>query len=94
MGGESGQTLALTGGLASLTLKYGFGDNLGREKIMATGKPTSRIKLDWSKLLGFDQATRIERQADAARPIAPTLAKLGSKVGGKVGNKSGLHLRR
>ena len=64
---------------------------------MATGKPTSKIKLDWSRLLGFDQATRIERQADAARPTAPTLAKLaklGSKVGGKVGTKPGFQLRR
>jgi hypothetical protein len=98
IGGESRQTPALTGaltdGLALLTLKHGFGDNLGREMTMATGKPTSRIKLDWSKLLGFDQATRIERQADAARLTAPLLAKLGSKVGGKVGNKPGFQLRR
>jgi hypothetical protein len=63
--------------------------------IMSTGKPTSKIKLDWSRLLGFDQATRIESPADNARPTArSTLAKLGTKVGGKVGNKPGLKFRR
>jgi hypothetical protein len=51
---------------------------------MTTGKPTSKIKLDWSKLLGFDQATRANDQTDGARPTASTL---GSKVGGKVGLK-------
>jgi len=59
---------------------------------MATGTPTSKIELDWSRLLGFDQATRIEGPAVAAR-TTPTLAKLGAKVGGKVGNKPGLKLR-
>ena len=54
---------------------------------MTTGKPTSKIKLDWSKLLGFDQATRVEGQSDGARLTATTPAKLGGKVGGKVGNK-------
>jgi hypothetical protein len=58
---------------------------------MATGKPSSKIKLDWSKLLGFDQATRVEGQAEAVRS---TLAKLGSKVGGKIGNKAGVTRRR
>ncbi len=61
---------------------------------MATGKPTSKIKLDWSKLLGFDQATRVEGQPDGARLTAPALTKLGAKVGGKVGAKPGFQIRR
>ena len=60
---------------------------------MATGKPTLSIKLDWSKLLGFDQATRIEGKAEGTRLVEPMLPKLGAKVGGKVGNKQGLRRR-
>ncbi len=56
---------------------------------MTTGKPTSKIKLDWSKLLGFDQATRVEGKRYGASPTAPALAKLGGKVGTKVGGKIG-----
>jgi hypothetical protein len=61
---------------------------------MATDKPTSTIKLDWSKLLGFDQATRVEGQSEGARATGPMLAKLGGKVGSKLGNKPGLRLGR
>ncbi len=59
---------------------------------MATDKPTSKIKLDWSRLLGFDQAPRAN--VDSARQTPATLTKLGGKVGGKVGGKPGLSLRR
>ena len=61
---------------------------------MATGRPTSTIKLDWSKLLGFDQATRVAGQSEGARVAGPALAKLGTKVGGKIGTKPGLLRRR
>ncbi len=61
---------------------------------MANAKPTSKIRLDWSRLLGFDQATRVEGQPDNALLTAPTLTKLGGKVGGKVGAKPGLRIRR
>jgi hypothetical protein len=57
---------------------------------MATGNPTSKIKLDWSRLLGFDQATRSKEQDDGARPATPNLVKLGGKVGGKIGAKPGM----
>ncbi len=60
---------------------------------MATGKPTTKIKLDWSRLLGFDQATRNENQADDARLAAPNSAKVGGKVGGKIGAKPGFRIR-
>lgn len=61
---------------------------------MATGKPTSEIKLDWTKLLGFDQATRVEGEPADARLTAPTLTKLGAKLGAKAGTKPGLLIRR
>jgi len=46
---------------------------------------TPTIKLDWSRLLGFDQAGRTGNDASAARLNAPRLAKLGAKVGNKEG---------
>ena len=58
------------------------------------------VRLDWSRLLGFDQASR---SAEGREMLGaklggkvggkgvivgmPTLAKLGAKVGGKVGTK-------
>ena len=61
---------------------------------MATAKPTSEIKLDWTRLLGFDQAPRVEGERGGARLTAPTLTKLGGKLGAKTGAKQGLHIRR
>jgi hypothetical protein len=52
--------------------------------------PPLKAKLDWSKLLGFDQATRSETEQSGLRLTDPRLAKLG----GKVGNKPGLRLAR
>jgi hypothetical protein len=48
----------------------------------ANAKASGRVKLDWTRLLGFDQAA--ERTGDAARV---RLARVGSKVGTKVGGK-------
>jgi hypothetical protein len=47
-----------------------------------------KVKLDWSKLLGFDQATRSETAQDAQRLTDPRMAKLGGKSGSKPGFKS------
>lgn len=47
---------------------------------MDTTKPV--IKLDWSRLLGFDQATP-QADAHAGRKNARSLARLGAKVGTK-----------
>jgi hypothetical protein len=45
-----------------------------------------RVKLDRSRLLGFDQAGEAARGQDPkARPLR--LAKVGAKVGGKPGVK-------
>ena len=46
-----------------------------------------KSKLDWSKLLGFDQATRNESEQGAQRLTDPRMAKLGAKVGSKPGAK-------
>lgn len=50
---------------------------------MATAKPTSKITLDWSRLLGFDQAARVRGRADGAPLAASAVAWPGSKVGSK-----------
>jgi hypothetical protein len=45
---------------------------------------TVKIKLDWTRLLGFDQAA-MASEAGAARLNDPRLAKLGAKFGTKEG---------
>jgi hypothetical protein len=53
-----------------------------------SSKPTvPDVVLDWSRLLGFDQATRGTDQAAAASLNDPRLVKLGAKFGGKLGGK-------
>lgn len=49
-------------------------------------KKTARIQLDWSRLLGFDQAPT-GAQGDASSIRDPRLAKVGQKVGVKPGVK-------
>lgn len=50
----------------------------------------SRIsaRLDWSKMLGFDQITEA-RELIRNEAVAGRGAKVGTKVGTKVGNKIG-----
>ena len=45
------------------------------------------IKLDWSRLLGFDQAPRSSDDSIAIRLQDPRLAKLGAKFGSKLGGR-------
>jgi hypothetical protein len=45
------------------------------------------IKLDWSRLLGFDQAAANGDAVAASRLQDPRLAKLGAKFGSKLGGK-------
>ena len=52
---------------------------------MAEPASSLKSKLDWSKLLGFDQATRSASEAGAERLTDPRLAKLGSKPGPRSG---------
>jgi hypothetical protein len=47
--------------------------------------PTPTIKLDWSRLLGFDQAARPGDNGGPARLTDAQLAKLGAKFGSKGG---------
>ena len=63
---------------------------------MATDNISPKVKLDWSKLLGFDQIAVIDGSPETTQLVAPTLSKLGGKpstihgfgkIGGKVGTK-------
>ena len=46
-------------------------------------------KLDWNRMLGFEQITEV-RQSKTAEPLSPKVGqKTGLKVGTKVGNKIG-----
>ncbi len=51
-------------------------------------KPSTKkpVALDWSKLLGFDQAPAGTAKS-GARLADPRLVKLGNKAGNKAGNK-------
>ncbi len=54
---------------------------------MDADSKSSRIALDWSRLLGFDQAGR-PVEAPASEGLSdPRVAMLGAKVGGKRGSK-------
>ena len=44
---------------------------------------TPEVKLDWSRLLGFDQAAPAEADVGTLRPSDRRLVKLGAKVGDK-----------
>jgi len=46
-----------------------------------------KVKLDWSRLLGFDQANASDQPAEA-RDLR--LAKIGTKLGTKFGTKPGV----
>jgi hypothetical protein len=46
------------------------------------------VKLDWSRLLGFDQAVRSGDDAAAMKLNDPRLIKLGAKFGCKPGIRS------
>ena len=46
-------------------------------------KQLPKVKLDWGRLLGFDQAETTRDEVDASRLDAPRLARLGAKFGGK-----------
>lgn len=43
------------------------------------------VKLEWSRLLGFDQASQVAATESAKRLNDPRLIKLGAKFGGKPG---------
>ena len=46
---------------------------------------TPKVKLEWSRLLGFDQAGSAGDEADAIRLNHPRLGKIGVKLGPKPG---------
>ncbi len=52
-----------------------------------TGAKTSDVKLDWSRLLGFDQAAQSGDEVGATQLNDPRLVKVGAKFGAKPGGK-------
>jgi hypothetical protein len=51
-----------------------------------SGKQTPNVKLDWSRLLGFDQVAAPATATETPRRLSdPRLAKIGSKIGVKTG---------
>jgi hypothetical protein len=52
------------------------------------GNTAPIVKLDWSRLLGFDQAVRSGDEAAATKLNDPRLIKLGAKFGCKLGIRS------
>jgi hypothetical protein len=56
--------------------------------MIMTPKPaTPTVKLDWSRLLCFDQAARDDDSSATTALNDPRLAKLGAKVGQKLGGR-------
>ena len=49
-----------------------------------TANPDPKVRLDWSRLLGFDQAPLVVDDAPV-RLNDPRLARLGAKFGNKPG---------
>ena len=52
---------------------------------METENQTPRVRLEWSRLLGFDQATQAFDKEAAKRLNDPRLIKMGAKFGCKKG---------
>ena len=48
-------------------------------------KQAPKVKLDWSRLLGFDQAAPSGGESAALEIADPRLARVGAKFGGKTG---------
>ena len=55
---------------------------------MASETASPTVKLDWSRLLGFDQAVRSGDDVAAKKLNDPRLIKLGAKCGVKPGIRS------
>ena len=55
-----------------------------------SNKPMPVVKLDWSRLLGFDQATPAGDVALNAALCDPRLARLGAKFGVKPGIRTAI----
>jgi hypothetical protein len=55
-----------------------------RDTDNSVGASSTSIKLDWSRLLGFDQAAHSADEGAANQLNDPRLAKLGAKVGQKL----------
>lgn len=54
---------------------------------MATELKASTVKLEWSRMLGFDQAVRSTDEEAAKKLNDPRVIKLGAKFGCKLGGR-------
>jgi hypothetical protein len=54
-------------------------------EVLMSDKQAPKVKLDWSRLLGFDQAAPSDGQSAALQIADPRLARVGAKFGGKTG---------
>jgi len=52
-----------------------------------SGIQTPKVRLDWSRLLGFDQAGSAGEEGEATRLSATRLGRIGVKLGPKPGMK-------
>ena len=48
---------------------------------------TPKVRLDWSRLLGFDQAGSTSDEGEATRLSDPRLGRIGVKLGRKEGRR-------
>jgi hypothetical protein len=54
---------------------------------METETKAPSVKLEWSRLLGFDQAARTRDEEAAKRLNDPRMIRLGAKFGCKLGGR-------
>lgn len=54
---------------------------------METETKAPSVKLEWSRLLGFDQAVRTRDEEAAKRLNDPRMIRLGAKFGCKLGGR-------
>lgn len=54
---------------------------------MQTETKAPTVKLEWSRLLGFDQAVQSRDEEAAKRLNDPRMIRLGAKFGGKLGGR-------
>lgn len=54
---------------------------------MHKARKAEQVKLDWDRMLGFDQASRARQVGDAEAIKDPRFARLGGKISVKPGLK-------
>lgn len=57
------------------------------DALVETETKAPSVKLEWSRLLGFDQAVRTRDEEAAKRLNDPRMIRLGAKFGCKLGGR-------